>query len=640
MVHEKRIIEAFRSNKITRILLIDDAYDPPALNEDALVVLDDFFLDDTNHAFCLELGIERNVLDAAGKAARDGETENEEVETVYRLLYQTFATSRDERIGSTFEFETVKGSALDALKPLYLLLRKCGKTVEVFTAGMEDGLRKYRELRPEIVFLDYYLDSDVLPTGTARQETYGTARQKSLDLLNEIVNDTEGKTIPAVVLMSSYDVADSVDSYRHNAKGQILAVRFEFLKKNMVRQVGKTIRIENVAADALMDVTQGYLFGKEIQGVLTQWRDGAERALDAFISEIGDLHTKDFAYLLRFRLREEGITLNEYLGWLFGECLKGWVEEKTEWNTMFSNLDETKRMEENIEGAFDGPSRIIADLFHRVRVSGHLSDESQRYRLGDLYVHREECNIRAVITPDCDLVPRKNKIKAKSVLTMGGTLSTFDDENAAADDLFVHEKKAYSVQWKPKDLKTFPVDGEGTLHKTYKLLGTLRPLYAQAMQRRALVDLSRIGLPAAPAFGINANATVWIRMTDGIKEIEINPPTVATLIPSRSEQMVGHRVLLRRPFVNELIDHLKQITPEDMHASDSQSLREAIKHDGDKLYKRCLRSGGLTKEKNIFGIGYSLDGKPSQKQSAPWLQIVLEVSDEQMEELSTIDPLE
>ncbi len=640
MVHEKRIIEAFKSNEITKILLIDDAYDPPAFNEDAAVDLDDFFLDGTNRELCLQLGITQETLVAAEEAAKGGDAENEELETVYRVLYRDFTKTRNDRIDRDLKFESLKGSALDALNPLYQMLSKCGDDVQVWTSGIDDGLSKYLELRPDVLFLDYFLDSDILPVGIVEPEKSRAARRESLNLLNDVVNNTEDVGIPAIILMSSRDVANDVSEYRHNATGQILAVRFEFLQKNMVQQKGKRIRVENVAANALMDVTQGYLFGKELQRTLTQWREGAECALDAFISELGDLHTKDFAYLLRFRLREEGITLNEYLGWLFGECLKGWVEEKTNWNTVFSNLDDTRRMEENIEGAFEGPSRIIADLFHRVRVSGHLSDESQRYRLGDLYVHPEECNIRAVITPDCDLVPRKNKIKVTSVLTMGGTLCTFDDKDAAADDLFVYKNKPYSVQWKPKDLKTFPVNGEGSLHEDYKLLGTFRSLYAQDMQRRALVDLSRIGLPTAPAFGINANATVWIRMTDGIKKIEMNPPTVATLIPSRSGQNVGHRVLLRRPFVNELIDHLKQIKPEDMHANDNQTLREAIKNDGDKLYNRCLRSGGFTNDRDIFGIGFFLVDKPNRKQCAPWLQITLKVSDEQMEKLSIIDPLE
>lgn len=636
MVHQDRIIEAFASNQIKRVLLIDDAYDPPELH-DSLGSIVDFLESETGRMACQRAGISDEIVAAAATAANGNDTKSAELKTVIERLYASFrANDEDRAFDPDGIFRLNKEPALAALRPLYKLLGYCS-TVQ--TSGFQCAIKQYQEFDPQVIFLDYYLGPDVPESGDADENSKTITRGASLNVLRQIVNAPHRTALPAVVLISSQHISD-VDEYRVEAKSGILALRFGFLQKNMVRQRGKEIEIDLPAVDVLLDVTQGYLFGKELQGVLTQWRDGAERALDEFIKEIGDLHTKDFAYLMRFRLREEGITLNEYLGWLFGECLKGWVEEKIDWNTLFSNLDDTKCIEENIEGAFEGPSKITAELFHRVRVSSHRLDECQRYRLGDLFVRDQEGNIRAVITPDCDLVPRKNKIKAKSVLTMGGTLCTFDDEDAAADDLFVYEKKPFSVQWNPKDLKTFPVDGEGSLHKTYKLLGTLRPLYAQAMQRRALVDLSRIGLPAAPAFGINASVTVWIRKNDGIKEIEIGPPAVATLIPSRSGQSVGHRVLLRRRFVRELIVHLKQIRQEDMCCNDKQLLRDAIKKDGDELYNRCLRSGGLTNDKNIFGIGYSLDSKPSQKQSAPWLQIVLKVSDEQMEELSTVDPLE
>ncbi len=124
--HEKRIIEAFKSNEITKILLIDDAYDPPEFSEEAAVALDDFFLEEDNRKVCLELGIEQNILDAAIESARRADTESEELETVYRTLYTKFTQTREKKIDPGEHFESVKGVSLDALNPLYILLRKCG----------------------------------------------------------------------------------------------------------------------------------------------------------------------------------------------------------------------------------------------------------------------------------------------------------------------------------------------------------------------------------------------------------------------------------------------------------------------------------------------------------------------------------
>ena len=58
----------------------------------------------------------------------------------------------------------------------------------------------------------------------------------------------------------------------------------------------------------------------------------------------------------------------------------------------------------------------------------------------------------------------------------------------------------------------------------------------------------------------------------------------------------------------------------------------------DKLYKSLLRTGGQT-EKPILGTGFVFGDKPNTKQNAPWMQIVLKISDKTMQELRIMDPL-
>ncbi len=636
MRHKKRIIEAFKSNEITKILLIDDAYDPPVLNDTAVSKLSDFLDGEDSRNMHVELGLERDIFDAATIAVQEGETDSSELESVHYALYEKFAQEGMAGCGLDEHFELVKGAALAALHPLCKLLGDCG---ELRIAGLENGMILYNEFRPHIIFLDYYLGLDVTTTGNADEDSKNTARKASLDLLSQIVNSTSGENIPAIVLLSSQEI-DDVDEYRHEAKGNILSLRFGFLQKDKVRSEGQEIEVEHPAADALLDVSQGYLFSKSLQHALVQWKDGAESALKVFMEEIRDLHTKDFAYLLRFRLREEGMPLNEYLEWLFGECLKGLINEKVDWeNTSFSELEDNEKIEENIEGAFEGPSMMVAKLFHRSRVDSHRISAYRRYRLGDLYAQPDMHNIRAVITPDCDLMERGDQRTPKIVLTMGGTLHTFDQENSAADDFLLYEDQPYSVLWNPKDLKTFPFEGQESLHESYKFVGTLRPLYAQEMQRRALTNLSRVGLPVAPALGINATVTVWIRKKGSYDQVNINSSTRATIIPARAPGK-GHRVLLPRPFVHKLIDRLDEIQDNDMSKGDNQLRLNALKNDGiDKLYKEFLREGVRPNVKGILGIGFILDDGSNTKPSSTWLKIVLNLSGEAAEELRMIDPL-
>ena len=88
------------------------------------------------------------------------------------------------------------------------------------------------------------------------------------------------------------------------------------------------------------------------------------------------------------------------------------------------------------------------------------------------------------------------------------------------------------------------------------------------MQRRALEDLGRIGLPVAPALGLNAIVRVWIRKNDAnnpFEEIKIDAVNTATIIPARNRQAGSHLVVFRRAFVNELVEHLVEYEKCDMH---------------------------------------------------------------------------
>ena len=405
--HERRIIDAFKSNGINKMLLIDDAYDPPAI-EETVAGLADFLQDENYRNTCIECGIGEDTINAATDAAVEGRTDNEALEIVYRRLYDEFIGTGNDSFDPGGHFELLKGPALDDLRPLFDLLNSCGDDVQVRTAGMIDGRNIFKEFRPQVLFLDYYLDPGGASVSTAGGNGERNARSESLELLRDVI---EGDEIPAIVLMSSHDISD-VDEYRHQTDKQILSLRLHFLKKQMVRREGMSIAVDHDAADALLDTSQGYLFGQVLQQALSQWKVGAHNALTSFMRHIGDLHVKDFAYLLRFRLREEGQCLSEYLEWLFGEYLKGLIEREVNWqHASFSSLDDSHDVVEKIEGAFEGPSARIAQIFHNIRVNSHRLTTRREYQLGDLYAEIVGHGIRAVITPDCDLVLRNGKMK-------------------------------------------------------------------------------------------------------------------------------------------------------------------------------------------------------------------------------------
>lgn len=649
MATEKRIIDAFRANDITKVLLIDDAYDAPDLADINQGVLQQYLDSEEGVASCLEIGLMEQQVEAAAVALQEGELEDEALDQVFRSLYEKYSQTRVAKFDPGGEFDLRKGPALNALTALQALLGKCMSADGVHVAGLNGGEDAYDAVRPQVIFLDYYLDDDVPAAGDAGEYEKRRGRRASLNLLGRIVGTTPMGEIPAVILMSSRDIREhNVDQYRKTVEhNPLIAVRFRFLKKGEVRKEDGGLVIGHAAADALLDTSQGFLFGKAVQEALDQWRTGAENAITTFLKEVGDLQMKDFAYLLRFRLREEGQSLSEYLEWFFGECLTAIISEEVNWgHASFRSLDGEHRLEKDVEGAFEGPTLQIATFFHRARFGGRIVERDGIYQMGDLYGRPEDGEVRAVITPDCDLVVRKGKTKAANVLTMGAEVQKFGKNGVSADNFILVDNVPYSLRWRPKDLALFPIatnEAEGPAYGAGELLATLRPLYAQEMQRQALTDLSRIGVPVAPAMGINARVTVWMRKNGEFQNLGIGSEKsrLATVIPPRAgEAGEGYYVLLRRRFVNELIEYLGTVSNADFDEEDREDLVRVQGTEGaEGLYRALVSSGGRTRRPAKSGVGFVLGEGPNRKKGGPWLQIVVNLSEEEMSELRISDPL-
>ena len=186
--------------------------------------------------------------------------------------------------------------------------------------------------------------------------------------------------------------------------------------------------------------------------------------------------------------------------------------------------------------------------------------------------------------------------KVKRLLTMDGELRGFDEDSASADQFIFYNKKPYSLKWNPKALNTFPVTGPSSLGELrgVKFLGTLRPLYAQEVQRLALTDLSRIGLAVAPIMGVDATATVHIRVK----------ADKGTLDPEDGKKL-------------------------------AEFLREK---NEEQLLSGFLIKGAVTKDKGPLSTTIKIAAKPDQSKTAAWRQFSLSLSDEAMEELLSVDP--
>ena len=212
---------------------------------------------------------------------------------------------------------------------------------------------------------------------------------------------------------------------------------------------------------------------------------------------------------------------------------------------------------------------------------------------------------------------------------MGGILKELDEDGAAVDNFVLVENRPFSVWWEPKNLKTFPLDREGSLRSgRYEFIGTLRGLYAQAIQRHALADLWRVGMPVAPALGIRVGVSVLLRQKGGqFDKLSTSEDAKGVLIPPREGRHEGGRVLLARPFLWGLVEALQRYEHGRLGVEDGKALKRVLAEEED-FCEWILKEGGIAKDVGRFGVGFSM-GEPTRKRKRnAWLWLVVSVPDQ------------
>ena len=631
---DDQLSAAFDNAGINQILLVDDAYDAPSV-ELIADALEDFLEDPDSVHTCEEVGIAPAAISSSQEALDVAQYDHPDLLDVVQRLFDAFAKEYGSKYDPDGAFSKFKEPSLRQLQTLVELLQQSATNIEVNTTGRGDAESRWHDTEPQMVLLDYELD-DSLP-GSPTESDRSSA---SVDFLKTILNSQD--ELPSIVLMTDKKLPPA-DQYRKRAGERLLAVRLSLLNKRTAVDASETT-FSTAARDALLDACQGFRFGNLLDQALSEWSDAVDRAQKRLATSIRDLDAKDFAYLIRFRLRADATGLADYIDWLFGEHLRGLTEDEICWTDgSFADLDGADRLEDMIEGAQDGPTSAIANVFHSVRVGGRRNRGDRDYRLGDLYARKGGNEVRVVVTPDCDLIggaPEDGQVtrraKVANLLTMGGSLHHIGAQEAVADELLLRNNRPSYVGWRPKDLLTFPLRGEGALHEDpqYQYIGTLKPLYALRTQHRALGDLSRIGLPIAPALGVNMPVSVWLKPDNqnvSAFKLELDVGGTATIVPKREGQRGGHHVLLPRHFVHAVMDTL---TAAPLDKRTKRIIAELVANRA-KLDQLLLVNGAEVGGQPRLGVAFHLD-RPNNKKGAAGLQFVLNASAQVKDSLDAI----
>lgn len=625
-----RVIAAVEQGGITQVVVIDDAFDPPAVSDEDAGPLYELFSGEQHDWARRRAGLSAEQSAAAAQALLETEYGDEAVTLAVSKVYARFVEKFDRRFDPAGRFDALKGSNLSYVRPLLKLLGRC-RGVRVVRVGSNDANVDLAGLQAQVVFVDYYLDGAFTTASDPDGAQGDAARSASIRMLRTVL-DAQPGTGPSVMLMSSHAVRDRADAFRRevrDSKRPIFASRFAYMAKDDLKEDEEgAIEIAHTAADALLDIAQRHLFAGAIEDALTHWREGVDAAVESVWSTITALELKDFAYLSRFRLAEEGQPLSTYLEWFFGEVLVDAVARSVAWDKpSWATLDEaaTKgKPGSQIEGAFDGPTLGVAELYYRARVDARPERQGKDMRVGDIYAGAVPGEVLAVITPECDLVVRANGRRSAPRLTaVAGSLRTLSGPDTSVADFLINEGVTSNVVWNTKDVRTIEFDAIGT-EGGHRLIGTLRPLYAYELQRRVLNDFGRVGLAVAPAMAVNARASVVVRGRDGPIRLELGSDIDAScaVIPKRGGSDLP-RIVYRRSFANEVLERVASLG-EQVDEAAMGEIKGMLTPAGQNGFVEKLCRSGQQDGEAAFGVVSTLSPERTGGK-APWCQILVEV---------------
>ena len=623
------IVEQFQACAAERILLVDDAYDAPDFADELAGELFEFLESADFRTKVTTDVVDDPTKDEAIASLSAGELDHESVQDAFAAMYSTWLVDRDEKFDPRGRFAETKSSALEKLDGLTELLRRC-EGLSIAFAGARNAEKVFDLTRPHVLFMDYYLSPSDRAAGPENADEKQDDEQRSIQLVKRLLVRA-GDDRPSVVLMSSEDLEEQAGRYRTELAGDVLALRFAFLHKTEIAGRGKKLAVDDRAADVLLDTAQAFEFGRELENSLRIWRRGAEKALETLERELKDLDVKDFAYLLRFRLKAEGESFANYLEWFLGESLRGAVDEEVEWDDRSFERVDDPTVYQAIEGGHPEPTDRIARMFHRIRFSMPNKRSKRHFSLGDVFVEPDGNKVRMVLSPDCDLIPRDNgRTGAERLLTLGGELKGMDKDAAFAADLVMHGEVAKVIDWSMKDIAAHPIGEDLAIEVddvAYERFGTLRPLHAQDIQKLALADLGRVGVAVAPTVYSLVKVSVKVRKKDSRlhsvagDELAEHP---ATVIFARGGAEGEHRVMFDRSYVRTLQVALRALDKDSMHDRAARGFLKKFVNDTATVTKKMQQDGLVINGEGIFGATV-VKNKPDK--GGPWLQFIVHIDE-------------
>ena len=434
--------------KIKKIAMVDDVFDVPAQN-----YLDRDQYSNFRRRYNPDRELKRAVTWVSGMNAEELPRFEDLSEDILNPLWKSVWKSRingrrlkaehSAALENLFlkHSHNVLGMLDTVVKLLSLFRNHLGKSVTVHGTDFEaDEVAK-----AEIVLVDYFLGQNL-----DKDEYLRRASQVVKDVV--AAARSKNRTIPSFLLVSSRPQEIDIEEFRDCA--ELMKSRFRFFPKESLN----TFRVEDMIN--LHDLIDASNHTEKIERLIEDWWKGANESASSVREQMLRLDVSDLVYLDCFRLMPEGTSIANYLRWFLTALLNAKITSnltKSLWQDadtlkLFSVVDESGYLDQNtLVKTFDGPSDIIAHaygniLFDKTRGAENYAFPTQLSGCdlveGDLFVcpkgqkqkSYEDAEVRLVMTPSCDLIPRvgNKEPSAKSVLLLPGILNKGNHENKRA----------------------------------------------------------------------------------------------------------------------------------------------------------------------------------------------------------------
>ena len=168
-------------------------------------------------------------------------------------------------------------------------------------------------------------------------------------------------------------------------------------------------------------------------------------------------------------------------------------------------------------------------------------------------------------------------------------------------------------------------------NKDYEYFRSMRPMYAQMVQKAVLADLSRVGVAIPPIVDVGAPVKVFLKINSKpIIELEGFKEARAQVFMPRGGNDKKLRAIFTREFVRDLIERVEKIENDEL-VDEHQVKRNAFLKKEKDIRKIMLGGDLELPSDNFFKLSIN---KPTK---AGWLELVINISDTELISLSGED---